>query len=111
MGKNRSDWHREAPSTYTWTRTNRGPLAEWLHKIKKVESSRCRSCGADPQSGEHVVFYCPSLALPRRSLLLGRSTWEEPDTDIYIKEEGEEEDKAYKATQEFFTHIFRRLTF
>ena len=70
-----TNWHRQAASAYTWTRTNRGPLKEWLHHIGKADSPDCPTCPSERQSGHHVTFTCPALAteshLPPRTHHLG----------------------------------------
>ena len=86
------------------------PQASWLHKIGVSPKDTCHLCEEAPQTGDHLVFDCPTptLAGPRTKLLLERTSWEELDADIHIKEEGQEE--AFEATQEFFHIVFVHLT-
>ena len=50
-------WGRCALAAYTWFRTRKRPQHQWLHKIGKVEDPSC-PCGANIQSGEHIVWHC-----------------------------------------------------
>ena len=61
-------WCRKALSAYTWCRTNKGPQNEWLFKISKAGSDRCK-CG-DVMTRTHVVEECPQLDQwrPRRAV-------------------------------------------
>ena len=62
-------WCRKALSAYTWCRTNKGPQNEWLFKIKKTDTERCK-CGSKTMTGTHVVEECPELNQwrPRRAV-------------------------------------------
>ena len=56
-------------SAYVWFRTNKGPQNEWLFKIGKSDTDRCK-CGEEAITGTHVVEECPELdqCRPRRAV-------------------------------------------
>lgn len=108
FGKQRCQWNRHSRSAYTWTRTERGPQKQWLNHIGKSESPTC-TCGEN-ESRHHLVFCCPRFATTRAEFLKGRSTWEELDEPVWMKE-GEGEDAEYfEGTEEFFGHHYGALT-
>ena len=61
-------WCRKALSAYTWSHTNKGPQNEWLFRINKAESDKCK-CG-ERMTGTHVVEECPEMNQwrPRRAV-------------------------------------------
>ena len=82
-----TQWHRCALSAYTWTRTNRGPMRQWLFKINKADDLRCPACQHHTQGGDHIVFHCPALQ-PQRFQLIGTrdgDAWEHLDHPLLIK--------------------------
>ena len=58
-----TQWGRRGLSAYTWTRTNCGPMKEWLHKIRKADDARCTACQHYTQDGQHIMFHCPALSI------------------------------------------------
>ena len=58
-GKGLLGWSRKAMSAYTWCRSNKGSQNEWLHRIGKTDTDKCR-CGK-VMTGTHVVEECPEL--------------------------------------------------
>ena len=52
-------WCRKSLSAYTWCRSNKGPQNEWLHRIGKADTDKCK-CG-EVMTGTHVVEECPEL--------------------------------------------------
>ena len=102
-----ADWGRQALSAYTWVRTDKGPLATWLHHIGKATSPQCK-CGHPLQDGTHVTFHCPLLQEDRTHLLRSRNTWLSLDEKLYIQDNPD--DEAYEATEQFFYSVFDFLT-
>ena len=106
FGLRRSDWHRKAPSAYTWMRTDKGPQKSWLHHLGKAQDKTC-PCGHQVQDGAHLTFHCPRWAQQRRELLGHRRTWEELHNPMW-KKEGDEE--PYDTIELFFHLLFQGLT-
>ena len=109
---NKIRWSRRALSAYSWMRTNRGPQRQWLHHIRKIPSPNCDCSDAPPQSGDHVVFSCPSHRIARQALLgPGAHTWETLDHPRYDPDE-EEDEKGQRTdlVEEFFSYIFAHFS-
>jgi len=110
FGEHRSEWNCHSLSACTWTRTEKGPQKQWLHHISKTDTPRCSCPDEPPETGNHIVFHCPRFAAIRSRFLKGRSTWEELDKPVWMKE-GEGADTEYfEATEEFFGHLYGPLT-
>ena len=60
-------WHRRAISAYTWCITEKGPQKEWLHHIKKADTTKC-ACRHHQQTGKHLAEECNLLADARNSV-------------------------------------------
>ncbi|KAF8422939.1 hypothetical protein EV426DRAFT_669791 [Tirmania nivea] len=105
-GSNRCLWHRHALSAYTWLRTNRGPQNYWLHFIRKVDSPACPNCDHPSEDGYHITFDCPHHHQQRQEFIGDARTWEDLDTPIWRKEEGEEE---WDAVEAYFAYLYRPL--
>ncbi|KAF8427706.1 hypothetical protein EV426DRAFT_682711 [Tirmania nivea] len=107
FGINRSLWHRHAMAAYTWLRTNRGPQNYWLHFVRKVDSPACPNCDHPSEDGSHITFDCPHHRRQRQELIGNIKTWEELDTPLWRKEEGEE--KEWDAVEAYFAYLYRTL--
>lgn len=112
MGLGRlTQWSRRALSAYTWTRTNRGPMKQWLHQIRKADDPRCPACQHHTQDGQHIVFHCPALRTQCNKLIGTREgdSWQHLDHPILIKHTREVK-KQQDGTETFFEEVFNFLT-
>ena len=67
-------WNRRAVSTFSQLRTGKGNLRAWKAKIDKSGSiSKICKCGAEEETGDHVLFRWESYRK-------GWRTWEDIDT-------------------------------
>ncbi|KAF8417691.1 hypothetical protein EV426DRAFT_681953 [Tirmania nivea] len=107
FGANRCLWHKHALSAYTWLRTNRGPQNYWLHFIRKVDSPSCSNCDHPSEDGHHIAFDCPKHHQQRQEFVGNARTWEDLDTPIWRREEGEEEE--WDAVEAYFAYLYRPL--
>ena len=106
-----TQWNRRALSAYTWTRTNRGPMRQWLFQINKIDNPTCTACQHHTQDGDHVVFHCPALRSQRTHLIGMRQgeTWEDIDRPLWIKSTTEV-NRQQDGTEAFFMEVFNFLT-
>ncbi|KAF8418734.1 hypothetical protein EV426DRAFT_720453 [Tirmania nivea] len=101
---------RHALSAYTWLRTNRGPQNYWLHFVRRVDSPTCPNCDHPSEDGYHITFDCPHHRQQRQELIGDARTWEDLDTPIWRKEEGEEgEEEEWDAVEAYFTYLYCSL--
>ena len=97
-------------SAYTLCRSNKGPQNEWLHRIGKKDTDKCR-CG-EAMTGTHVVEECPELNQwrPRRAEwaewreALGRRAREKE------KEKDAAEEEEVDLLEVLFYHIYEFLS-
>jgi len=59
---------RKSASLVTQLLTTHIPLNEYLKRIKKVDSVRCPSCGASPETVRDFLLECPGYAFERWTL-------------------------------------------
>ena len=76
-----AQWNRQAHSAYTWLPTNKGPQADWLHKIGRKDNNACL-CGHQPQDGHHIVFQCRTHTIQRAQLLQFCKDWSALDQKV-----------------------------
>ena len=60
-----SELSREAASRIAQFRLAHAPVNQYLKRIGKVDNARCPACGADEETIEHFLLYCPSYAHKR----------------------------------------------
>jgi hypothetical protein len=56
---------RQAASLISQLRTTHIPLNSYLHRFKRVDSTRCPACGAMAETVQHFLLYCPGYAHER----------------------------------------------
>jgi ribonuclease HI len=59
---------RQAASLISQLRTTHIPLNSYLHRFKRVDSTRCPACGAMAETVQHFLLYCPGYAHERWAL-------------------------------------------
>ena len=111
-------WKRRALATYTWMRMGKGPQAQWLHRVGKIESPDCPR-GMSIQTGEHIVWECPTHNAERRRnriALITKGNWKGladpiwvPNDDIEGREETEEE--QVHGVERFFNYLSHQFKF
>ena len=106
-----TQWPRRALSAYTWTRTNRGPMRQWLHHIKLAADPSCAACHHPQQDRIHIVFHCPALQTQRLRTIGTREgdSWEHLDRPLLIKSRTEA-NQQQDGREAFFLEIFNFLT-
>ena len=113
FGKGRAvDWKRRALSAYTWMRTGKGPQAQWLHTIRKIESPQCQ-CGATHQTGDHVVWECRLHDHERRRNRIDgteRGNWEALDDPIWVANDdvegrAETDEEQVNGVERYFEYL------
>lgn len=57
LTKQVNSWNRNALKDLLWIMTDKGPLQEWLHKIKKAEGNRgyCQKENKPLQNAAHIL--------------------------------------------------------
>ena len=104
-----TDWTRQALSAYSWTRTDRGPQKQWLHRIGRAENPHCPCDPHVTQSGEHLVFDCPLHTAARQTFIPGKRSWEELDSPHWIKTGPNERGRGHRILHLFISsaHLSR----
>jgi hypothetical protein len=59
---------REAASRIAQLRLSHAPVNHYLRRIGKVDSARCPACGADDETIQHFLLFCPSYDYERWAL-------------------------------------------
>ena len=117
FGKGRRvGWKRRALAAYTWMRTGKGPQAQWLHRIGKIESPSC-PCGTSSQSGEHIVWECPTHNAERSRNRIAHTTkgdWGRLDDPIWVpnddvKGREETDEEQVDGVERFFEYLSYNL--
>ena len=63
------DIPRKAASLIFQLRVGHAPTNQYLHRFKKVDSSRCPACGHPKETTDHFLLHCPKYAHERWPLL------------------------------------------
>ena len=100
-GHERYRWPRKAITGYTWCRTGKGPLGQWLYHTGKIEEPSCHLCGDGEESGKHLVFQCPVV----QGRPTGIQEWKDLDQPRW---QGEGKDRRNQVA-DFFTNLYGTL--
>ncbi|KAF8418834.1 hypothetical protein EV426DRAFT_709034 [Tirmania nivea] len=78
-----------------------------LHFVRKVDFLAYPNCNHRSKHSYHITFDCPHHCQQRQELIGNARTWEDLDTPIWRKEEGEAEE--WDAVEMYFAYLYRSI--